>query len=92
MDTKKPSSLGKWLAVAAVLLSIVYIVMPIDFDGPIIGIFDDFFFFMAAFCFCQSRFISSKRVAARRALSKCAIVFATLGAIWLVALFFIVAI
>ncbi len=70
------------LAVIAIILAIVYIIMPIDFDGPMVGIIDDFFIFMAAFCFCQSQFISPSKISARRSLSIISLIFLILGIIW----------
>ncbi len=70
------------IAVIAMILAIVYIIMPIDFDGSIIGIIDDFFMFMAAFCFCQSQFMNEAKISARRSLNFIALVFLSLGIIW----------
>lgn len=70
-------------AVIAMILAIVYIIMPIDFDGPLIGIIDDFFIFMAAFCFCQSQFINPSKISAKRSLNIISLIFLILGVIWL---------
>lgn len=70
------------LAVIAMILAIVYIIMPIDFDGPLVGIIDDFFIFMAAFCFCQSQFINPAKISARRSLGIISLIFLILGIIW----------
>lgn len=70
---------GKALAIAALVAAIAYIIMPIDFDGPIYGAIDDFFFFMAAFCYAQSQFISPQKVSACNMLKKIALIFVCLG-------------
>lgn len=78
----------KALAVFLLILSIIYIIVPIDFDGPIWGIFDDFFFFMSGFCFCQGQFLSSRKQHAKQPLNKVALVFLILGIVYLCILAF----
>lgn len=70
---------GKILAIAVLVAAIAYIIIPIDFDGPIYGLTDDFCFFMAAFCYAQSRFINPGKVSARNLLKRIALIFACLG-------------
>lgn len=84
----KHQTLMKSLAVVSMILAVVYIIMPVDFDGPIIGILDDFLFFMAAFCFCQAQFISTAKASAKRMLNLLALVFLLLGALWVLVLAF----
>ena len=78
----------KVLSIASILFAIIYIVMPIDFDGPIIGIIDDFFVFMAAFCFCQAQFLKPEKYKAKHLLNLIALIFACLSLIWLMILAF----
>lgn len=92
VNSNNNSATAKWLAMAAMVLAIIYIIMPIDFDGPAIGIIDDFFFFMAAFCLCQSCFISSEKKTARRSLRRLSLIFACLGIAWLAVLAIIITI
>ena len=46
----------KWLSAIFIILALAYLIMPIDYDGPVIGFVDDFFVFMAAFCFAFAQF------------------------------------
>ncbi|MGN1246322.1 MAG: hypothetical protein ACI4UN_06780 [Muribaculaceae bacterium] len=73
------SKLGITLAVLALAAAIAYIVMPYDYDGPLYGIIDDFCFFMAAFCFAQSQFISPLKVSARSLLKRISLFFLFIG-------------
>lgn len=77
--TPHRSKPGMVLALIALIAAIVYIVTPIDFDGPIYGKIDDFCFFMAAFCFAQSQFINPVKVSPRNLLKRIAIIFMCLG-------------
>ena len=73
----------KVLGILIVILSIAYIIIPIDYDGPLIGMIDDFFLFMAAFCFCINQFTSSLHIAAKRKLNIISVTFCAVGFLWL---------
>lgn len=84
--TPHRSSLGITLAIIALVAAIAYIIIPADFDGPIYGIIDDFFFFMAAFCFAQSQFISPVKLRPRAILKRFATIFTIMGILTLATL------
>ncbi|MEG1915353.1 MAG: hypothetical protein RR061_01570 [Muribaculaceae bacterium] len=78
----------KLIATLLLLLSLVYILMPIDFDGPIVGLVDDFFFFMAGFCYFITQFTNVRHVTARRQLNILSLCFLVAGVVWLCILAF----
>lgn len=87
--TNKGYSLGlRILSVTLIVLSIVYIIMPLDYDGPVIGIIDDFMFFMAAFCFMYSQFLNRRKKASIGLLKLISLCFLVLGAVWVLLLSF----
>lgn len=76
------------LSVILIVLSIVYIIMPLDYDGPMFGIIDDFMFFMAAFCFMYSQFLNRRKKDSRELLKLISLCFLVLGAVWVLLLSF----
>lgn len=76
------------LSLLLFLLSIVYIVMPIDYDGPIVGVVDDFLLFMSAFCFMYSQLLSPVKLVAKTMLKMISLIFLLLGVVWIMVLSF----
>lgn len=76
----------RWLAVLFIILAIAYLIMPIDYDGPIIGFIDDFFVFMSAFCFMFSQFSRKVNRIIRRQLYTFSISFLVLAILWVIIL------
>lgn len=79
---------SKLVSVLLMVLALVYIILPIDYDGPVIGYIDDFFLFMAAFCYFICQFAESIRPDTRKLLNMLSIIFCVLGIIWLCVLAF----
>lgn len=87
-EIKNETKTHKWLSVLLVLLALTYIIVPIDFDGHVIGFFDDFFLFMASFCYFVSQFTNVLQHKARKRLDMLAICFCILGIAWVCVLAF----
>ncbi len=85
-DKQHKNTTFRWLAVLFILAAIAYLVMPIDYDGPIIGFIDDFFVFMSAFCFTFSQFSKKVNKLVRRQLYTFSISFLVLAILWIVIL------
>lgn len=85
-DKQHKNATLRWLAVLFILAAIAYLVMPIDYDGPIIGFIDDFFVFMSAFCFTFSQFSKKVNKLVRRQLYTFSISFLVLAILWIVIL------
>lgn len=85
-DKQHKNTTLRWLAVLFILAAIAYLVMPIDYDGPIIGFIDDFFVFMSAFCFTFSQFSKKVNKLVRRQLYTFSISFLVLAILWIVIL------
>lgn len=83
---EKKNTTLKWLSAFFLLLAVAYIIMPIDFDGPIIGFFDDFFVFMASFCFTFTQFSHKATHIIRRQLYTFSIAFLILAILWVLLL------
>lgn len=79
----------KCIGVIVLLVAIVYLILPFDYDETLKGRVDDFMFFMSAFCFMYAQFMNINNVRAIVLLKFISAVFCLLGAIWLLALFFI---
>lgn len=74
----------KILAVAAVLASVAYTIVPFDYDREgVLGYADDFFVFMAAFTCARAAFTMPAQKAVRRQLCMVAAVCLCLGVLWL---------
>ncbi len=80
------SGITKWLSIFFMLLAVAYLIMPVDFDGTIIGYVDDFFVFMAAFCFAFTQFSHKMNTIIRRQLYTFSIVFLILAILWILIL------
>ena len=78
----------KWLAVLFLIVSIAFLVMPIDFDGPIVGFIDDFFLFMAAFCFAFSQFSKRATPIVKKQLYVISLTFLVFAILWLAILIY----
>ena len=76
------------LGVIAIIIAVAYIIMPIDFDGSWAGFIDDFFIFMAGFCYCTSQFSKHANKATRHALNKLALIFVIAAIAWVAVLAF----
>ncbi len=70
----------KTFSIFLFFLSIIYIIMPIDYDGTIIGMIDDFFIFMSAFCYMYAQFNKNK-LSAYMLLKMVSLIFCFLGTI-----------
>lgn len=74
-------------AVVYMILAIVYLVVPVDFDRVgWLGYVDDFFLFMSAFTFLNGSFQKAERAFIRRQLYVLSAVFFVLCPIWLLIL------
>ena len=88
-ETKESGSQSsKLVSILLILLALVYIVMPLDYDGPLIGYIDDFFLFMAAFCYFICQFTESVSQKTKAFLNMISIIFCILGIAWLFILAF----
>lgn len=76
----------KWLSALFLIIAIAYLIMPIDFDGPIIGFVDDFFVFMATFCFAYAQFSKKATETIRRQLYILSVSFMILAILWVILL------
>ena len=74
------------MAVCAMVLALIYIVLPYDFDDTLIGRIDDFMLFMSAFCFVYSQFLSEVKARAKVLLNLMSLVFCVLWVIIYIAL------
>lgn len=83
---KSSSATMKWLSAFFMLLALAYLIMPIDFDGSIIGFVDDFLVFMAAFCFTFAQFSRKVNPINRRQLYIFSITFMVLAIVWILLL------
>lgn len=77
------------LSLLSIVVAILYLIYPGDYDNGIIGRIDDFLFFMSAFCFAYSQFIDNMHARASIILAVVSILFCLLGAIWLLLLIFL---
>ena len=50
----------KVLSIILFILSIIYVIIKVDFDTSLIGMLDDFFIFMSSFCYMYSQFLNMK--------------------------------
>ncbi len=69
----------KTVSIILFILAIVYLIIPVDYDGSYLGLMDDFFFFMAAFSFLISSFLKSLNKKAQLKLEFIALTFLILG-------------
>ncbi len=76
----------KIFSILILILSIVYIIVPIDYDGTIIGYIDDFMFFMSAFCFVYAHFVNNYSTSSGVLLKMFSVIFCFLGAVSLLLL------
>lgn len=81
----RSGSIGaKLLSILLLAIAIAYVVMPIDYDGPIIGYLDDFMLFMSAFLNMMRTFYSNTIV--RHKLGLISMVFLVVAGLWIVVL------
>ena len=83
---------NKWLSLLSIILiliAVAYLIMPYDYDHNIVGKIDDFMFFMSAFCFLYSQFMSKYKVKAALILKMLSVVFVFIGALSLLLLVFV---
>lgn len=79
---------SKLVSILLIVLALVYIVLPLDYDGPVIGYIDDFFLFMAAFCYFICQFTESISPDTKKLLNTLSIILCILGIVWLCILAF----
>lgn len=68
----------KVLSIILFILSIIYVIIKVDFDTSLIGMLDDFFIFMSSFCYMYSQFLKVK-IKATILLKLVSLVFCFLG-------------
>lgn len=68
------------------VLSIIYVVVPVDYDGTIIGYIDDFMFFMSSFCLLYASFMNKYNVHSVVLLKMLSALFSFVGALSLLLL------
>lgn len=68
------------------VLSIIYVVVPVDYDGTIIGYIDDFMFFMSSFCLLYANFMDKYNVRSVVLLKMLSALFSFVGALSLLLL------
>jgi hypothetical protein len=68
----------KVLSIILFILSIIYVIIKVDFDTTLIGMLDDFFIFMSSFCYMYSQFLNMK-IRAALLLKMVSLVFCFLG-------------
>lgn len=68
----------KVLSIILFILSIIYVIIKVDFDTSLIGMLDDFFIFMSSFCYMYSQFLKVK-IKATILLKMVSLVFCFLG-------------
>ncbi len=89
INNKKDTLLYKKLfSVFYFILSIIYVVVKIDFDETLIGMLDDFFIFMSSFCYMYAQFLKGS-VKAIVLLKLVSLVFCFLGVVTLLILLFV---
>lgn len=89
INNKKDTLLYKKLfSVFYFILSIIYVVVKIDFDETLIGMLDDFFIFMSSFCYIYAQFLKGS-VKAIVLLKLVSLVFCFLGVVTLLILLFV---
>jgi uncharacterized membrane protein YkvA (DUF1232 family) len=76
------------ISLILVVLAIIYVIMPYDYDKGLLGYIDDFFVFMAAFTFSRSCFQRSERKFIKHQLDMISLVFICLAICWLLLLAF----
>lgn len=79
---------SKLVSVLLVVLALAYIIVPLDYDGPVIGYIDDSFLFMAALCYFICQFAEFVTPKTKRLLNMVSIIFSVLGIVWLCILAF----
>lgn len=89
INNKKDTLLYKKLfSVFYFILSIIYVVVKIDFDETLIGMLDDFFIFMSSFCYMYAQFLKGS-IKAIVLLKLVSLVFCFLGVVTLLILLFV---
>jgi len=78
----------KWLSAIFMILSIAYIIIPLDYDNSALGYIDDFFIFMAAFCFAFAQYSRKVSPINRRQLYTFSITFTVLAILWILIMIF----
>lgn len=78
----------KWLSAFFMILSVAYLIMPIDYDKSALGYIDDFFIFMAAFCFTFAQFSRKVTQVIRKQLYTFSITFTVLALLWILILIY----
>jgi uncharacterized membrane protein YkvA (DUF1232 family) len=75
------------IAIVLLIASIAYVIIPLDFDKKgILGYFDDFFVFMAAFTFLRGSFTPPERPYIKRQLYSISLTCIVLGIVWILVL------
>lgn len=89
INNKKDTLLYKKLfSVFYFILSIIYVVVKIDFDETLMGMLDDFFIFMSSFCYMYAQFLKGS-IKAIVLLKLVSLVFCFLGVVTLLILLFV---
>ncbi len=78
----------KALSILLCLLALAYIIIPIDYDGPWIGLIDDSLLIMAALAYCISQFVEPLTTKTRNIIANISIGVSISGIIWLCVLAF----
>lgn len=65
------------------VISIIYIVVPNDYDTSVVGYIDDFMFFMSAFCLLYAGFVDKYKVRSVVLLKMLSALFCLMGALTL---------
>lgn len=76
---------SKAFAIFLLILSIVYVIVSFDKSDLIVGVIDDFFIFMSAFCYVYAQFVKRKS-SAYMLLKMCSVVFCFIGVISIILL------
>lgn len=84
----KNKKMMRFAAICSMIFAVLYIVLPYDFDGTILGRLDDFMLFMAAFCFLYSQFLGEMKMRAVTLLNVVSLFFCILWVITYVILIF----
>lgn len=82
--SKKKTS--KLISIILFIISIIYLILPYDYDVNVIGRIDDFFFFMSSFTYMYSCFVDENRLRVSLMLKMLSAAFCIIGALTLFAL------
>ena len=76
------------LSILLFILAIIYFIVPVDFDGSIIGFIDDILLLLASITFCLSQFIGAFQGKSIKSLNRLSLILLILGIIWVLILSF----